>query len=361
MPAPCLESGDDPIHPHGTLFAGRVWGSRGSDTSVTLSRNGRVDRVTGTAVRVLGPAFVVLVLTGLVLIPAGAPAADRHLPPLLPRLADGDTIVLTDDLGIRVTLPEPAARIVSLVPAATEILFAIGAGDRLVGRTRFDRHPQEVLAVPSVGDGVRPSVELIVALEPDLVILFAGPDSGRAADELRRVGIQVLAVRHNTLADLYRNIGRLGQITGSSGPSERLSAAIREDLESVGEATGSLLRRSVYYDAWWQPPITIGRGSYLDSLITLAGGRNVFGDLQSPSPQVSLEAIAAREPEIILYPVHRGVEGRAPVSERPGWHILEAVRSGRVRVFDGELVVRLGPKVAAAVRELARAIHPGFE
>ncbi len=338
-------------------------GGRGSDTSVTLSRKGRVARVTGIPVRVLGAAFFVLALTGRVLIPAGAPDADRHLPPLLPlpRLADGDTIVLTDDLDVRVTLQEPASRIVSLVPAATEILFAIGAGDRLVGRTRFDRHPQEVLAVPSVGDGVRPSVELIVALEPDLVILFAGPDSRRAADELRRIGVPVLAVRHNTLTDLYRNIGRLGQVTGSSGPSERLSATIREDLESVREATGRLLRRTVYYDAWWQPPITIGRGSYLDSLITLAGGRNVFGDLQRPSPQVSLEAIAAREPEIILYPVHRGVEGRAPVSERPGWHILEAVQSGRVRVFDGELVVRLGPQVAAAVRELARAIHPGFE
>ena len=90
--------------------------------------------------------------------------------------------------------------------------------------------------------------------------------------------------------------------------------------------------------------------------MTLAGGRNIFGDLASPSPQVSLEAIAARDPEIILYPVHRGAE-RTPIADRPGWQVLGAVREDRIRVFDGEIVVRLGPRIADGVRELAHAIH----
>ncbi len=270
----------------------------------------------------------------------------------------GDTISVTDDEGATLVFSAPPARIVSLLPAATEILFALEAGDRLVGRTRFDVHPPHVLDVPSVGDGVRPSVELIMARRPDLVILFSGPDSRVAADALRRVGIPVLALRHNTIEDLHRNVGRLGRISNREKEAKALSLGIGRDLARTRQITRQLPQRSVYYDAWWHPPITIGGGSYLDSLITLAGGRNVFGDLNSPSPQVSLEAIADRRPEIILYPVHRGVEERAPIPDRPGWEVLSAVREDRVRKFDGELVVRLGPAIGAAVRELAAAIHP---
>ena len=278
---------------------------------------------------------------------------------VVPRSSPGrDTIRITDDEGRALSLDRAPKRIVSLVPAATEILFAIGAGGDLVGRTRFDSHPPAVREVPSVGDGIRPSLETILARQPDLVILFAGPDSRATSEALRRVGLPVLALRHNTLQDLNRTIGRLGRATQRETAAERLTREIGEGLARFGRATRDLPRRSVYYDAWWHPPITVGGQSYLDSLITLAGGRNVFGDLASPSPQVSLEAIAARNPEIILYPQHRGSMDRAPIAERPGWEVLQAVREGRVRVFDAEPVVRLGPRVVEAVEALAAALHP---
>ena len=193
--------------------------------------------------------------------------------------AIGDTVRVTDDEGASVVLPRPPRRIVSLLPAATEILFEIGAGPDLVGRTRFDSHPPEASEVPSVGDGVRPSVEMVVSRQPDLVILFAGPDSRTASDLLRRIGVPVLAVHHNTLADLHLNIERLGRVTRRDSAAERLSARIRDDLEGIRRITRQLPERTVYYDAWWHPPITIGGGSYLDSLMTLAGVRNVFGNL----------------------------------------------------------------------------------
>jgi ABC-type Fe3+-hydroxamate transport system substrate-binding protein len=313
--------------------------------------------------RALGTAFFVSVLILQLASSAGAPvvagavtapgAAERRAGT---RSGSRDTVRVTDDEGTSVAFPRPPGRIVSLLPAATEILFEIGAGGDLVGRTRFDSHPLEASEVPSVGDGVRPSVEMVVSRQPDLVILFAGPDSRAAIDALRRIGVPVLALHHNTLSDLHLNIERLGRVTGRDIAAARLSGRIRDDLEGIRRVTRELPARSVYYDAWWHPPITIGGGSYLDSLITLAGGRNVFGDLASPSPQVSLEAVAARDPEIILYPVHRGAE-RTPIPDRPGWEVLGAVREDRVRVFDGEIVVRLGPRIADAVRELARAIH----
>jgi ABC-type Fe3+-hydroxamate transport system substrate-binding protein len=293
-------------------------------------------------------------LPGGVVVAGAATIADERRAESRPK--HRDTVMVTDDEGASVAFPRPPRRIVSLLPAATEILFEIGAGGDLVGRTRFDSHPPEASEVPSVGDGVRPSVELVVSRQPDLVILFAGPDSRAASDALRRIGVPVLAVHHNTLADLHLNIERLGRVAGRDSAAAQLSRRIRDDLSRIRRITRELPERSVYYDAWWHPPITIGGGSYLDSLMTLAGGRNIFGDLASPSPQVSLEAIAARDPEIVLYPVHRGAE-RTPIADRPGWQVLGAAREDRIRVFDGEIVVRLGPRIADGVRELARAIH----
>lgn len=289
-------------------------------------------------------------------------AAPRSPPEGVPALqgpaAAEDTIRLVDDAGREVVLDGPARRIVSLVPALTEVLFAIGAGDRLVGRTRFDAHPPAVRRVPSVGDGIRPSIEVVLAREPDLVLLYAGPDNRGVAEELRRVGLRTLALRHDRLEDLERNVERLGEATACREGARALTEALRRDLQAVAEAAAEVPARSVYYDLWPDPPITVGAGSYLDSLIVQAGGRNVFAELAAPSPQVSLEAIAARDPDVIVWPVSREGPARPPPAARPGWLAVAAVRRGDVRRVDGELVHRLGPRIGEAAAALAGAIHP---
>ncbi len=253
----------------------------------------------------------------------------------------------------------PPGRIVSLMPAATEILFAIGAGDRLVGRTRWDVHPEAARRLPDLGDGVRPALEMVVAQDPGLVILFGGRENDGVSARLQALGIATLALEHSSLADLERNIRILGDAVGCRGSAERLRTRIRADLAALAASTGPLPLRSVYYDVWDAPPITIGRGSYLDSLLHLAGGRNIFGDLADPSPQVGLEAIIERDPDLVLLPVSRSERRvRIEPGDRPGWTAVPAVSAGRVVRVDGDLVHRLGPRVAEAVLELARAIHP---
>ncbi len=252
-------------------------------------------------------------------------------------------------------LAEPPTRIVSLVPSVTEILFALGAGDRLVGRSVWDDQPLEVHAVPSVGDALRADPERVLARRPDLVILYAGPDNASTLDQLERLGVPVFAVRIDDFGDLDRNIARLGILLGRPGEAGRLRRSIETDLRAVGRATAGLPRPSVYYDVAWPPAITIGRGSYLDSLITLAGGRNVFGDLSAPSPRVSLEAIVVRDPDLVLLP---GAAGSVSPGERPGWQAVGAVAQGRVRRVDAELLHRLGPRVGSAARALALVLHP---
>ncbi len=249
----------------------------------------------------------------------------------------------------------PATRVVSLIPAATEILFAIGAGDRLVGRTHWGVHPAAARAVPDVGDGIRPALEAIMAREPDLVVVVAGSDNRGVARRLESLGVRTLPLTHNTLGDLERNILALGDAVGCGGSARSLVRRIHDGLADVEREREPPPVR-VYYDVWPDPPMTIGAGSYLDSLLTLAGARNVFGDLPAPSPQVSLEAIVRRDPELVLYWTEGG--GAAP-DERPGWDNIPAIAAGRVARIDGELVTRLGPRVADAARELARAVHRG--
>lgn len=276
--------------------------------------------------------------------------------------APADSVRIADDRGDTLRLAEPASRVVSLIPAATEILFAIGAGERVVGRTRYGDHPPAARSVPSVGEGVRPSAELVLARRPDAVIMYAGSANQRSLARFSRVGVPVLAVEHNTLGDLYRNLRRLGALTGRRAEADSLVRRLRRELSRVRKLTGPRDRPAVYYDVWSRPPRTVGSGSYLDTLIAVAGGRNVFSDLDAPSPQVSLEAVAARDPDLILAPRAGGSEGRRrPPAKRPGWDVIPAVREGRVRRVDGDLLHRLGPRLGRAAAELAAAVHPELE
>lgn len=282
--------------------------------------------------------------------PAGGPAPSTG----------GDTVRVADDRGDTLALSRPADRVVSLVPAATEVLFALGAGDRLVGRTRYGTHPPAARSVPSVGEGVRPSVERVIGRRPDAVVVYAGSGNRGSIRRLEELGVPVLALEHNTIPQFVRNTRRLGALTGRVGAADSLVRAVRRRLAAVGGLTAGRRPVSVYYDVWPDPPRTIGSGSYLDSLITLAGGRNVFGDRPGPSPKVSLEAVVAREPDVILFPRGVGSGDRAPPEARPGWRSLGAVRRGAVRRVDGELLHRLGPRLGEAAAHLAAALHPAL-
>lgn len=267
----------------------------------------------------------------------------------------------SDGHGDDLAAQSEARRIVSLIPTVTEILFQLGAGDRLVGRTRWGVDPAEARAIPDVGDGVRPSLEAVLARKPDLVILYDGETNRESRARLRRLGVPTLALRHDTLDDLRLNILRLGDVVGCPAGGKALADRITRELSAVARATEGRPRVQVYYDAWADPPMTIGGGSFIDSLLTLAGGTNVFGDLDGPAPRVSLEAIIGRNPERILVAVPREALGRRPdLAARHGWHRIPAVAAGRISTLDRDVVSRLGPRVAEAAWSIAEALHADF-
>jgi len=273
--------------------------------------------------------------------------------------AQDDAIRSVDDAGREAMLETVPQRIVSLVPVATEILFGLGEGSRVVGRSRFDDYPPEVLLIPDVGDAIRPSVETVLLKRPDLVILIGGSDNGQAVREMELLEIPFVVLLFNTLEDLRNNVIQLGRIVDRSEEALEMWTGIERDLESVRKAVNGKERPSVYYDVGYPPAFTVGAGSYLDALIWTAGGRNVFGDLAAPSPRVSLEAVIARDPDVIIQPSSgTGGTAMAGPESRPGWENLRAVRRGAVLTVPSELVHRLGPRVGEAARLIAVALHP---
>src|SRR6266496_4019191 len=251
-------------------------------------------------------------LAGLVALAAVACARGEHAPAAGP--------AVTDDAGRRVALAVPARRIVSLLPSFTEILFAIGAGHRLVGRTTWCDYPPAALAVPSVGDGMPPSVEAVAARRPDLVVLYRSGPNVTAAEQLERLGIRTVLLDLNLLEQLGPAARRLGLLTGHQQAGDSLAAA----LDSLAVQPPFPSTQSLVFVVWDNPPIVIGAGSYLDRLAALAGARNVFHDIGSPSAQVSIETIVARDPEFVAVLSESAV--LPPYATRPEWRVVRAVR-----------------------------------
>lgn len=263
-----------------------------------------------------------------------------------------------DDFGavISAGTKTSPARIASLNPATTELLFALGAGPRLVARTTWDVWPDAARAVADVGPGLRPNVEAVLAHHPDLVVLYASSENRVAAEQLRAAGVSVIALRTDLLADFVRASRELGRATGEDAAAAIVVDTMQRTLARVRAATQHLDHPTVFWHVWDSPIYTIGAGSFLDQLLTIAGGTNIYGDRAEPSPQVSLEDIVKRDPRIIL----AGVSGEKALARNPLWQGVRAVREGRVFVIDTNLVGRPSVRAGEAAASIARLLHPGL-
>ena len=279
---------------------------------------------------------------------------DRATPPPPPTSPGG--VAVTDDAGRRVTLSAPARRIVSLSPAVTELLFALGAGDWVVGRTTWCDYPPAARAVPSVGDGLNPNLEAVAARRPDLVILYRSALNETAAQQLARLGIAAAVVRQDRLEDLARAAGLVATLTGRGAAGASLARGIDSLLHAPAPPAPAAARRRVAFVVWDNPPMVIGGGSYLDELATLAGTENMFHDIPAASATVSLETIAARDPDVIAVLADSGAPAVPAWAARREWQVVRAVRERRFAVLGGSLFARPSPRAPQAVAALRRAL-----
>jgi len=261
-----------------------------------------------------------------------------------------------DDWQRTVALAAPARRIVSLAPATTELVFALGLGDRLVGRTTWCDWPAAAKSVRDVGNGLGPNVEAVAAQRPDLVLLYPSETNRAALAQLDGLGIPTAVLKQDAIADWRGTVRWVARAGGVPERAESLLADFDRRLAEVVRRpdTGDGIPDSgptVFIAVGANPPIAIGAGSFISELVTLAGGRNAFADLPGPSGPVSLEAIVARRPDVVLV---LGPDSVIPdVSRRPGWRAIPAVRLGRVMAVDGGEFNRPSPRLPDAVRALA--------
>lgn len=252
---------------------------------------------------------------------------------------------------------EAAARVVSLSPAFTELLFAIGAGDRVVGRTAWCDTPPAALAVPSVGDGLAPNVEAVLARNPDLVVFYRSPSNAAARERLERMGVPTRTLAMDRLDDVPAAARALGGATGTLPQAQALAAAFARSVDSARAAAPDGPRPRVLLLAWESPPIVIGGGSFQHELLALAGADNVFGDVPQPSLQVTLETIAARDPDLIVL---LDADGMPAWSARPEWQVVRAVREGRFVPVRGSVFARPTLRALDAVRVLRARLDSGM-
>lgn len=264
-------------------------------------------------------------------------------------------LAVTDDAGRAVALAAPARRVVSLAPSSTELLFAVGAGPQVVGRTTWCRYPPAALAVPVVGDGLEPNIEAVAAARPDLVVLYRSPSNATAISQLDQLGITAAVLRQDRLRDVARDARILGVLTGHAGAGDSIGRA----LDSLAAAPPPPVRARVAIVVWDNPPIVIGAGSFLDELGRLAGARNVFHDLPQASTTVSLESIAARNPDFIAVVDDSSAPNTPAFARRPEWRAVPAVRAGRILHLPGSLFGRPGPRAAEAIATYRRLLEGG--
>jgi ABC-type Fe3+-hydroxamate transport system substrate-binding protein len=263
--------------------------------------------------------------------------------------------VVHDDFGMTIALAPLATRIISLNPTTTEILFAIGAGARLVGRSSWDRYPPAALAVAALGDALRPNVEALLERRPDLVVLYASNDNRDAANRLRAAGIRTVALRIDSIAQFARATVLLGRLTGDSARAAFTADTVLRTLARVRAATQALPRPRVFWKTWDTPLLAIGGGSFISELIEIAGGHNIFADLPAPSPPVTLEDVVKRDPDFVVSMPGAVERLRASAS----WRALRAVREQRILLADTMVTERPGVRLGEAAVSLARLLHPG--
>lgn len=286
--------------------------------------------------------FCFVLLLVLVLAPAAFPAPEPAFP-----------VTLHDALGRTVTIPARPQRIISLAPSVTEVLFAIGLDQEVVGISAADDYPPAKIRSRERIGGVQLNFEAIVGLRPDLIIGMPSLQQP-GLERLIRLGLPVLAVDAANMDGVFEKILQIGRATGQRRRATLLAAEMRLRAATIARRAGQARAKPrVYVEIWGEPLITAASGTFIDDLIGRAGGINVFGDLTG-WPQVSAEAILVRNPEVIIltYP------NRAAVLVRRSWRQIAAVRHGRVYEVEPSLISRPGPRIVEGLLALARLLHP---
>lgn len=270
----------------------------------------------------------------------------------------GFPVTLSDNHGRNLTIEKAPIRIVSLAPSNTEILFALGLGEKVVGVTEYDNYPDEAKLVEKVGGFQTVDIEKVVSLNPELVLATGGIQL-EVIEKLREVGLTVVVIDAKSVDEIQENILLIGRIAGSKREAESLVDSMGQRIELVKNKSSSNPRRPrVMYIVWGEPLMAAGPGAFASSLIELAGGENVFSDAGIDYPKVSMESVIERDPEVIITNTNTGMELES-LKDAAEWKGISAVKNRRFHVINGDIVSRPGPRIVDALELFSTWIAEG--
>lgn len=273
-------------------------------------------------------------------------------------MASPAQVAVIDDLGRSVSLPGPARRVVSLAPSITESLFAIGAGDCLVGVTTFCDYPPAVSSVSRVGGMTNPSIETILSLRPDLVVVSMEGNTREDFTKMTGLGVPVFVTNPRTLSGISRSLEQLGELTGHRADARRLVDSMGVRVARVREhASGQSLRTLLFVSL--QPLIAAGGKTFLHELLEASGAHNIAADAPGTYPAYSREAVLAENPDAIILTADLTANVGGLTALFPEWADLAAVRNGRVYPINPDIVSRPGPRAVDALEILFSLLHQG--
>ena len=291
-----------------------------------------------------GPALIPMALCLLVLALPSGPS---------------NAAVYNDDIGRSVQIPSYPRRIVSLAPSITETLFALGLDREIVGVTDFCNYPEAALSKPKVGSFISLSAEKIVSLSPDLILATADGNRKESVEQLVRLGLPVYTVSPSNLNQTLRMISTIGRMTGREKEAHALVRKLQQRIRHVTTATEHLPRPKVFFQVGLDALITVGRDTFLNELITLAGGVNISGEETVRYPRYSIERILTAAPDVVIVTSMKGEGSFEQVKKNwSRWSSLPAVRTGRIYLMETDLVFRPSPRIVDGLEELTILIHP---
>ncbi len=265
---------------------------------------------------------------------------------------ESKTRQIEDDLGRRLTIPERVERVVSLAPNLTENIFAVGAGDRLVGVTTYCNYPEEARKIQKIGDTVSPNMEAIVALRPQIVFVSTASQIENFARTLEEQNIAVFVTDPQTMEDVLTNLRELGEIFGTLERTTILLNELQERLLAVDEQVRGRPKARAFVQISKEPLFTIGKESFLTEMIGRAGGESVTREVATAYPKLNKETALALDPEVII--LSDSEDNREP---NDVFKNSKAVKNNRVHRIDADIISRPGPRLVAALEQLAEALH----
>ena len=269
------------------------------------------------------------------------------------------TQTFIDEVGREVTFPFPPERIVSLAPNVTEILFGLGLDEEIVGVSIHSNFPEKAKSKVRVGSYIRLDFEKIASLNPDLIIATGAGNTRDMVDRLGKLGFQTYVIYPKNFRDILQSIARIGQVVNREKEARAIIEGMRKRSERVIELTRGLPRPKVFIQIGDVPIVTVGKGSFADDLIRLAGGENIAGKEKEVYPRLGLEEILKRSPEVIVISsMNPKADYQKIVQEWTRWKTIPAVKNGRIYLIDSDLLDRPSPRIIDGLEELARVLHP---